>query len=278
MTNRYLYITLLAVLGFSIESQGEDHLSQSCPRLVVNIAIDQFRGDYLEAFAPLYGNDGFRRLLAEGLVYPNASYPFSPIDRASALAAISTGTTPYYNNIVGERWLNRETLRPVWCVDDSKFAGINTSDASSADNIGTSTMGDELKMATGGRAVVYGIAPFRDAAILSVGHAANGAVWIDDVRGQWCTTTYYTNAAPTWLRAYNGLNAPLKRIENLIWEPVDEWVGNFSYFMQTGIQKPFRHEEHQANPLHHDKMLKVRSFQQLRNHLLMYVPHGIFHQ
>ncbi len=242
MTNRYIYITLLAVLGFSIESQGEDRQSKSTPRLVVNIAIDQLRGDYLEAFAPLYGDKGFSRLLSEGVVYANASYPFAPIDRASALAAISTGTTPYYNNIVGERWLNRETLRPVWCVDDSKFPGINTNVASSAVNLGTSTLGDELKVATVGKAVVFGVAPFRDAAILSVGHAANGAVWIDDVQGQWCSTTYYSSVAPHWLKAFNGLNAPAKTIDKVVWEPIDELVGNFSYFMQTGMQKPFRHD------------------------------------
>ena len=43
MTNKYIYITLLAVLGFKAEAQGQE--MRSAPRLVVSIAIDQLRSD-----------------------------------------------------------------------------------------------------------------------------------------------------------------------------------------------------------------------------------------
>ncbi len=241
MTNRYIYITLLAVLGFNTETKGEEILSQTAPRLVVNIAIDQLRSDYLEAFAPLYSSNGFKKLLTDGLIYTNVSYPFSPIDRASAIATISSGVTPYYNNIIGERWLNRETLRPVWCVDDKRYQGINTQDASSPAHLSTSTIGDELKVATSGKAVVYAIAPFRDAAILSAGHAANGALWIDDTKGNWCSSSYYFSSIPIWVRAFEGLNGLNATVEKTSWEPINDLVGNFSYFMKTGPQKPFKH-------------------------------------
>ena len=240
MTNKYLYITLLAVLGFNAEAKGQENAS--VPRLVVNIAIDQLRSDYLEAFIPLYSSsDGFKRLMAEGVVFQNASYPFAPIDRASAIAAISSGVTPYYNKIVGQRWLNRNTLRPVYCVDDSNFAGLLTDDTASPNSLCTSTLGDELKVATGGRALVYAIAPERDAAVLSAGHAANGAVWLDDKNGEWCSSTYYFSSLPAWVQAFNSLNAPSRKVQTCIWEPYNELVGNFSYFMQTGQQKPFKH-------------------------------------
>ena len=126
--NRYLYITLLAVLGFNTESiQAQETKTQEsikyAPRLVVNITIDQLRSDYLEAFSPLYGKGGFKRLLAEGLVYDNVSYPFATIDRASAISSVFTGVSPYYHSIVGERWLDKETLRPVLCTDDKRKPG-----------------------------------------------------------------------------------------------------------------------------------------------------------
>ena len=66
--NRYLYITLLAVLGFNTEIANAQDTIKYAPRLVVNITIDQLRSDYLEAFTPLYGKGGFKRLLNEGLV------------------------------------------------------------------------------------------------------------------------------------------------------------------------------------------------------------------
>lgn len=239
MTNKYFYLTLLAVLGFNIEAESQE--VRNAPRMVVSIAIDQLRSDYLEAFMPLYSQNGFRLLLGEGLVYQNASYPFAPIDRASAIAAISSGVTPYYNKITGERWLNRETLRPVYCVDDTNFPGILTQETASPNQLCTSTLGDELKVATNGRAIVYAIAPYRDAAVLSAGHAADGAFWIDDRNGEWCSSRYYFTAYPSWTRAYNDLQAPRKKIQSVTWEPVNDLVGNFSYFMQTGLQKPFKH-------------------------------------
>lgn len=239
MTNKYIYLTLLAVLGFNSEAMGQE--VQNAPRLVVNIAIDQLRSDYLEAFFPLYSNDGFKKLLEEGTVYKNAAYPFFPIDRASATASLNTGVTPYYNKIVGERWLDRKTLRPIYCVDDIKHKGIFTNQGSSPDQMCTSTISDELKVATGGRSIVFSIAPFRDAAILSAGHAADGALWIDDNTGLWCSSQYYLSSFPIWAHAYNNLQAPTQKLETIVWEPVNDLVGNFAYFMQMGPQSPFKH-------------------------------------
>ena len=239
MKYRYISLTLLAAFSATGSKAEMPQTIQSAPKLVVNIAIDQLRTDYLEAFAPLYGSDGFKMLFAKGMVYANASYPFSPIDRASAVAAIATGTTPYYNSIIGARWLDKETLRPVFCVDDSKYGGYLTQDCSSPKNLGTSTIGDELKVATNGGAMVYAVAPFRDAAVLSAGHAADGALWIDNNNGYWCSSNYYFKTTPSWIQAYNNIHS--NSIDNKTWEPVNMLSGNFSYFMNGGVQKPFKH-------------------------------------
>ena len=241
MTNKYIYITLLAILGFNSEGKAQEAQLNNPPRLVVSIAIDQLRSDYLEAFAPLYSDKGFKKLLASGRVFQHATYPFVPIDRASAVASLSTGVTPYYNNIIGQQWLNRQTLRPTGCVDDKAFPGIKTKDASSAAGLSTSTLGDELKVATGGKAIVYAIAPFRDAAVLSAGHAADGALWIDDADGVWCSSQYYFQSFPSWVNGYNSLYAPATKIEQTQWEPFNEYVGSFSYFMHAVEQHSFKH-------------------------------------
>ena len=55
----------------------------------------------------------------------------------------------------------------------------------------TSTIADELKIATQGKGIVYAIAPFCDAAIFAAGHAGNGAFWINPTTGKWSGTTYY---------------------------------------------------------------------------------------
>ena len=241
MTNRYLYITLLALLGFTTDVDAQEQ-ARTAPRLVINITIDQLRSDYLEAFAPLYSEGGLKRLLNGGTVFVNASYPFAPVDRASAIATLSSGTTPYYHSIVGNQWLNRETLRPVGCVDDSRYAGLLTHEMSSPEGLLTSTLGDELKVTTGGLALVYAIAPYREAAILSAGHAADAALWIDNVYGDWCTSTYDMKPMPSWLNVYNQQKAPARKIGNIQWEPLYDVTGKYNYFLYTGDNKPFKHK------------------------------------
>ena len=74
---QYISTILLAALASgNIQAQS----LQPAPRLVVNIAIDQLRTDYIEHFSPLYTSDGFKKLLERGCVYEAASYPFSPVD------------------------------------------------------------------------------------------------------------------------------------------------------------------------------------------------------
>lgn len=181
MRNRYLYITLLSLLGFSAEAMAQA-LAQA-PQLVVTIAVDQLRTDQLEVYAPLYQQAGLKRLLAEGLVFPNASYNFTPVDRASATASLMTGSTPYYNGVTGIDWLDRQTLRPRNIVSDDKQVW-------SPVQVATSTLGDELKISTNGEAKVFAIATNVESAILSAGHAADGAVWL--APDGWAVASCYT--------------------------------------------------------------------------------------
>lgn len=239
---KYKYLTLPLIVVLAYASCMNAQQLQAPPRLVVNITIDQLRQDYLEAFAPLYSNEGFKKLLQQGKIYTNVSYPFTPVDRASAIAAIATGTTPYYNGIVGEKWLDRETLRPIYCTDDRKYKGIATTDYSSANQLTTSTLSDELKVQTNGKAIVYAIAPFKDAAVFSAGHAADGAIWIDDATGNWCSSDYYFKQMPQWLLSYNTLHSPYSSLKNTTWQPYNQLVGNFSYFISGGIKEPFKHK------------------------------------
>ncbi len=198
----------------------------SAPRIVVNITIDQLRTDYLEYFAPLYGQEGFRRLLQEGRVYEAASYPFSPVDRASAITCIATGTSPHYNNIISQQWYDRESKKTAYCVYDKKYVA-------SPANIASSTIGDELKVSTDGRAIVAGVAYEQDAAILSAGHAADGAFWMNTASNMWTTSTYYPQTAGMWVRAYNSQYYSSQR------ELINDAVANaaLSYLSDTAMGK-----------------------------------------
>lgn len=186
---RYLALLLAAL------TSAEMQAFELAPRLVVNVTIDQLRSDYVDAFNNFYSQYGFKRILAQGLVYDGASYPFFPIDRSSATASISTGTTPFYNGITGNSWLDRKSLQPVGSVDDGK--GYYT-----PEKLKTSTLGDELKVSSNGKALVYSFAADRESAILLAGHAADGAFWLDGNSG-WTSSSYYCKSLPKWAKKYN---------------------------------------------------------------------------
>lgn len=235
-------VSLLAVMTAIASAETTGRAGEAVPKVVVNILIDQLRSDYLQAFMPLYGEDGFRRLLQEGRVYTQAEYPMARPDRATAAATLATGAAPSGHGIVGLKWIDRSTLRPVYCVDDRDCAGLGTTDCSSPRHLGVSTLGDELKAATEGKAGVYAVAPFREAAILSAGHAADAAVWIDDLTGQWCSTSYYGASLPSWATVRNQYAGIAELLKNTVWEPCSDLVGNFSYFLSGGLRAPFTHK------------------------------------
>lgn len=226
---------LLSLLALVALSSGGKSRAEGVPRLVVNILVDGLRSDYMEAFAPLYGEDGLRRLLKEGRVYEHATLPMASADRASAAATLATGAPPADHGIIALRWLDRATLRPVSCVSDD-------AQGHSAARLATTTVGDELKVASGGRSLVYSVAPWADAAILTAGHAADAALWLDDASGRWTTTAYY-GSLPAWAAVRNAsgqrLTADLAHLE---WRPSSELVGEFSYFLSGGMRKPFSHK------------------------------------
>ena len=153
MRNKYIYITLLSALVLANEA-GAQTVPQA-PKLVVSITVDELRTDHLETFAPLYNAYGLRRMLTEGAFYTNASYSFTPVDRASAAASLSTGTTPYYHGVTGEEWLDRSTLRPVRAVLDQR-------QGYSPRQLGTSTVGNSgmaLDDKTDLLSIGYSVAP-----------------------------------------------------------------------------------------------------------------------
>lgn len=228
-------MTLMAVMG------GEAQTATSVPRLVVNVVIDQLRSDYLQAFMPLYGEDGLVRLMEQGRMYTQAEYPFNNPDRASAMACLVTGTSPYENGIVGTKWLDRQSLCPVQCVDDNNYSCQFTADKCSPASLAVSTIGDELKVATDGRGRVISVAPDRESAILSAGHAADGAYWIDDYAGRWAASSYY-GEYPKWAAEYDRDSSLVERVSDLEWTPLNDSVDRFSYFADRGKKKAFRHK------------------------------------
>jgi hypothetical protein len=209
------------------------------PKLVIGITIDQLRTDYLEAFSALYGDQGFKKLWREARIYTNAGYSFLEMDRASAIASIYTGATPSLHGIISEKWMDAVTSRLTGCVDDPSFMGNYTSRSTSPAKLLVSTLADELKSGTQGKALVYSIAPTADAAIFGAGHAGDAAIWLNEADGKWCSTTYYKDF-PWWASRYNDQRRMESRVSQLVWAPS---YPSFRYDFAAGWRKePFSYK------------------------------------
>ena len=195
------------------------HAQQQAPKLVVCVTVDQLRGDYIEYFYHTFGEHGIKRLMNEGAVYHNLRFGFSNVDQASAFATLFTGSNPCTHGVTGNKVYDFDRLLEVPSLFDSEYLGNFTRDNYSPKRLLASTIGDELKIASKGQSEVYAIAPDAESAIISAGHAANGAFWIDNSNGKWATTTYY-KGVPWYVEKYNNSHESLSvRIDAMNWRP-----------------------------------------------------------
>ncbi len=174
------------------------------PKLLVTIVIDQFRYDYLTRFRTEY-TAGFNRLLTGGAVFTNANYIHFPTVTAVGHSTVLTGATPSVSGIVGNDWYERDEGKHVTSVSDSqtRLLGGSGGESASPRRLLVSTVGDELKMATGGKARVIGISLKDRAAILPAGHAADAAYWFDLKSGNFVSSSYYFDELPGWVKDFN---------------------------------------------------------------------------
>lgn len=179
-------------------------VAQERPKLVVGIVVDQMRWDYLYRYYDLYGNDGFKRMMGEGFSCENTMINYVPAVTAVGHTSIFTGAVPSVHGIVSNHFFIDG--RRVYCTTDTTEQSVGTTGKAgrmSPRNLLTTTIGDELKIATDFNAKVVGVAIKDRAAILPAGHAADAAYWLDDKARCFVSSTYYMQQLPDWAVKFN---------------------------------------------------------------------------
>jgi len=186
------------------------------PRLVVGLVVDQMRWDYLYRYYDRYGEGGFKRLLNDGFSCENTFINYLPSYTAVGHTVIFTGSIPAIDGIVGNDWIDQETGKSWYCTEDTAVQTVGASGSAgrmSPNNLLVSTITDELRLATNFRSRVIGVSLKDRAAILPVGHTANGAFWFDDASGHFITSTYYMKDLPDWIKKFNANDNPAKLLD-----------------------------------------------------------------
>jgi predicted AlkP superfamily pyrophosphatase or phosphodiesterase len=161
------------------------------PKLVVGIVVDQMRPDYITRFWDKLGNGGFKRLVNEGYNCKNTQYNYAPTHTGPGHASIYTGTTPSYHGITGNDWFDLKVMDTVNCVSDPNVIPVGTNSwegKSSPSRLLTSTITDELRLATHMKSKVISISLKNRGAILPGGRTGQ-AYWFESLSGKFITSS-----------------------------------------------------------------------------------------
>ena len=214
--NRLISSVIFSLVALSALSQT---VASGKPTLIVGITIDQLRSDYIQLLQSHFGENGFKRLLRDGICIENAVFKIADVNKITSTALLYSGAFPNVNGITGEMLYDEAAKKASKIFNDTKYIGNTTDETYSPMALKVSTISDELRMDNNGIGSVYAIAPDAQQALIIAGHAANGAFWINGETGKWASTTFYKEF-PSAVMLRN-LNHPLSsRIDTLHWSPV----------------------------------------------------------
>lgn len=204
---------LIATLTGRAQKPVKESNTITHPKLVVGIVVDQMRWDYLTRYYPLFqANGGFRRMLGEGFSFDNTQIPYVPTVTACGHTCVYTGSIPALHGIVGNNWWDNRLQKGMYCSEDKSVKGVGSKTEEdgqmSPKNMLTTSVCDELRLASNFASKVIGIAIKDRGAILPAGHSANAAYWYESKTGNFISSTYYMNELPGWVQQFNGRKLP----------------------------------------------------------------------
>jgi predicted AlkP superfamily pyrophosphatase or phosphodiesterase len=177
------------------------------PRLLLFVTVDQLRPDYITRWDPQF-TGGFRRLLDESHFYVNAVHDHGITETAPGHASTMSGRFPYSTGIA------------------SNSAGVNTSAAPLIDSEGVgaspfrfkgTTLTDWLR-AVRPDSRVMSVSRKDRGAILPIGAGQHPVFWYAQRSGKFTTSTYYGDALPAWVQAFNAEDHAGTRYAGRVWD------------------------------------------------------------
>lgn len=231
MQSKQFVVAVLLSCGSALAAQTDDGREV---RLVLQITVDQLRGDLPERVLDRLEPGGFRYLYENGIHYANAQYQHANTETIVGHATLATGAQPSDHGMVGNVWLDRGTGELTYNVEDARYplltagAGVDQkteidptqkaprSQGRSPMAMLVSTFSDELAISTAGKAKIFGVSVKDRGAISLAGHAGK-AFWFSKSSGEFVTSRYYYDRYPEWLEAWNEEGRP-RRYAGKTWE------------------------------------------------------------
>jgi len=221
---------ILSTLGISC-AQEVPHTQH---KLILQITVDQLRGDLPTRYYDRLGDGGLRYLWENGVVYRNAHHAHANTETIVGHATLATGAHPSAHGMVGNLWFDRETGFTTYNVEDPSYRllteGADVDEQAEIDPtqraarsagrspaaILVSTFSDELRSNNAGQSKVVAVSVKDRGAISMAGHTGT-AYWFSKASGGFVTSTYYMDQYPDWVTEFNA-QQPAQQFANTSWE------------------------------------------------------------
>lgn len=254
-------LTATSLMAVCLLGSSTFTASAGSPGIVVGIMVDQLRGDYIEHLRPYFGDNGFNRLISEGVYLTDVDFHNTVQDAPSGTAVIYTGAWPVANGIAAAEYLDpvRKKYVPTLAADPGK-----TNSDFSPENLKLSTIADELWISNGSLTKIYSIAGDPQAAVAAAGHIGNAAIWLDESTGRWTSPQYY-GMMPAVIANKNRTNPLSSKIVSFTWRPLHQasfypsgktWNGSDFFYGFSGANRE-TYSKFKASPLFNEEVTEA---------------------
>ena len=215
--NKNAFLTILFVFTGTFCLFGQSKTAR--PKLVLQITVDQLRGDMPNLVYNRLEEGGFRYLYEQGIVYENAHHPHANTETIVGHVTLATGAYPSRHGMVGNVWFDKETDRLLYNIEDARYkatGGVGARDMDSEvdpsqvaktegrspHTILTTTFSDELGLFYGEDSKIFAVSGKDRGAVSMAGHIGK-AFWYTTKDGGFASSTYYYKEFPNWVDKWN---------------------------------------------------------------------------
>lgn len=204
-----IFVLLFSVFASSVSAQKKVGDINQSPKVVIGIVVENMRPDYIQRFWDKFQPNGFKKIYTEGAVCSNVKLSLHTQNYASGTATLFTGVHPSIHGVVDNKWYDRLKKNEIECTEDDYYITVGSdTEAGNASpkNLLSTTITDNLKILSQGKAKIFSAALNRESAVFAAGHAADGAYWFDVNSGRMVSSSFYVSTFPDWVRDFNAEN------------------------------------------------------------------------
>ena len=223
---KFSLVVLLALSNISIAAPEI--------RLVLQITVDQLRGDLPLRHMQQFDKGGFRYLKKNGIWYSNATYRHANTETIVGHSSLATGALPANHGMIGNVWLDKDRGHLVYNLEDADYklitAGADVDKASEVDPtqrvaksdgrsplaILSSTFSDELAIRYSGNSKIFSVS-IKDRGAIPLAGDSGKAFWFSKAVGEFVTSSYYYDSYPQWVIDWNRAGK-LNQFANNAWK------------------------------------------------------------